>query len=103
MSRPCRIPNCTRNAAPHRLICWTHKNRLHRHQNPELKLRNITDPDTIPPVVEDRLPDHGLTYRDRRTAARLLTEQGAPVEEIAALIGVTPRTIWRWKAAQQAA
>ncbi|MES9522420.1 helix-turn-helix domain-containing protein [Streptomyces capoamus] len=102
MTRRCRIPNCTRNAAPHRLICWTHKNRLYRNQDPHLKLRNITHPEDIPPVVEDRLPDHGLTITDRRTAARQLTARGATPEEIAELIGVTPRTIYRWRAQDRA-
>lgn len=97
-TRPCRIPNCPRNAAPHRHICHTHKNHLYRHADPHLKLRNLTHPEDIPPVVENRLPDHGLTITDRRTAARLLTEQGASAAEIAALIGVTERTVYRWRA-----
>lgn len=103
MTRPCRIDGCPRNAAPGRHICWTHKNRLYRHQNPHLKLRNLTHPDTIPPVVDHRLPDHGLTFTDRRTAARQLTQRGVHASEIAALIGVTERTIYRWKAATRAA
>jgi hypothetical protein len=99
VTRPCRIDGCTRNAAPRRRICWTHKNRLYRRQDPHLKLRVLSEPDTIPPVVQDRLPDHGLTFTDRRTAARQLSERNVPVEEIAALIGVTPRTVYRWRAA----
>ena len=98
MTRRCRIPGCTRNAAPRRHLCHTHKNRLYRHQDPHLKLRNLTHPDDIPPVVENRLPDHGLTYTDRRTAAQQLATRGAHPSEIAALIGVTERTIYRWQA-----
>ena len=96
-TRLCRIPDCRNNAAPHRRICWTHKNRLYRHQDPHLKLRNLTHPEDIPPVVDDRLPDHGLTFTDRRIAARQLAAQGVSAEEIAALIGVTPRTVYRWR------
>jgi hypothetical protein len=103
MTRPCRIPDCTRNAAPRRHICWTHKNRLYRGQSPEFQLRHITHPEDIPPVVEDRLPDHGLTHTDRRTAARQLTAAGVHPREIASLLGVTERTVWRWKAADRAA
>ncbi|MGK9463964.1 helix-turn-helix domain-containing protein [Streptomyces sp. G6] len=96
--RPCRFDDCPNPAAPHRKICWTHKNRLYRARAPHLKIRNLTEPDTIPPVVEDRLPDHGLTYTDRRTAARQLLDAGVHPAEIAQLIGVTERTVYRWKA-----
>ncbi|CAM5391253.1 helix-turn-helix domain-containing protein [Streptomyces sp. NPDC059459] len=49
-------------------------------------------------VVRDRLPDWGLTRRSRRIAAQQLTERDVSVEEIAELIGVTPRTVYRWRA-----
>jgi hypothetical protein len=48
-------------------------------------------------VVEDRLPDWGLTRLGRRIAARRLAEREAPVEEVAELIGVDPRTVYRWR------
>lgn len=96
MTRQCHITGCTRPAAPGRRICWTHKNRRHRNANP--KLSTATHPDTIPPVVEDRLPDHGLTRTDRRTAARLLAAQDVHPSEIAHLLGVTERTVYRWQA-----
>lgn len=101
MTRPCRIDDCPRNAAPHRRLCWTHKNHLYRGQG--TPLRQLTHPDTIPPVVEDRLPDHGLTITDRRTAARQLADQGVHPATIADLIGVTERTVYRWQAARKAA
>ena len=96
MTRPCRIDGCPRNAAPRRLVCWSHKNGL------GAPLREVTHPDTIPPVVEDRLPDHGLTITDRRTAAQQLGERGVHASEIAALLGVTERTVYRWQAARKA-
>ena len=102
MTRRCRIDGCTRNAAPRRRICWTHKNRLYRYRDPDSQLRHITHPDTIPPVVDHRLPDHGLTFPDRRTAAALLADRGVHPAEIAELIGVTERTVYRWKAATAA-
>ncbi|MFF9624235.1 helix-turn-helix domain-containing protein [Streptomyces griseosporeus] len=49
-------------------------------------------------VVHDRLPDWGLTRLGRRIAARQLTERNASVEEISELIGVDPRTVYRWRA-----
>lgn len=56
------------------------------------------DEDDIEFVVRDRLPDWGLTRRGRRIAAQRLTERDASVEEIAGLIGVAPRTVYRWRA-----
>lgn len=54
--------------------------------------------DEIAFVVEDRLPDWGLTRLGRRVAARQLAERDASVEEVAGLIGVDPRTVYRWRA-----
>lgn len=48
-------------------------------------------------VVRDRLPDWGLTRLGRRIVARQLSERNATPEEIAELIGVTPRTVYRWR------
>lgn len=52
----------------------------------------------IASVVEDRLPDWGLTRLSQRIASRQLAERDAPVEEVAELIGVAPRTVYRWRA-----
>jgi len=59
--------------------------------------------DDIAFVVEDRLPDHGLTRLGRRIAARQLAERDAPVDEVAELIGVDRRTVWRWRAEERQA
>jgi hypothetical protein len=48
-------------------------------------------------VVQDRLPDHGLTRLGRRIAARELLDRNASVDEVAGLIGVDPRTVYRWR------
>lgn len=48
-------------------------------------------------VVHDRLPDHGLTRAGRRIAARQLAERNVPVDEVAGLVGVDPRTVYRWR------
>ncbi|MEH0650692.1 helix-turn-helix domain containing protein [Streptomyces scabiei] len=61
----------------------------------------FTDTDTdsdIDAVVHNRLPDWGLTRTGRRTATRQLTAQNATAEQIADLLGVTPRTVYRWRA-----
>lgn len=59
------------------------------------------DADDVASVVDDRLPDWGLTRIDQRIAARQLAERDAAVEEIAELIGVTPRTVYRWQAEER--
>jgi transposase-like protein len=57
----------------------------------------------IASVVEHRLPDHGLTRLGRRIAARQLLDKNVPVNEIAQLIGVDPRTVYRWRREERAA
>jgi hypothetical protein len=52
-------------------------------------------------VVRDRLPDWGLTRLGRRLAARKLAEIETPVEEVAELIGVDTRTVYRWRAEER--
>lgn len=98
MNRPCRIDGCRNTAIPRRTVCGPHKYRLNRQAHACIDLRAETEPDRIPPVVEDRLPDWGLTLADRRTAARELRERGVRAGEIARLLGVTERTVYRWHA-----
>jgi hypothetical protein len=54
-------------------------------------------------VVHHRLPDHGLTRASRRIAARQLAERSVPVDEVAELLGVDPRTVYRWRREERAA
>lgn len=56
-----------------------------------------TDAD-IAAVVHDRLPDWDLTPASRRTAAQQLAAQGVHPAEIARLLGVSVRTVYRWQA-----
>lgn len=103
MTRLCRIGGCLRNAAKRRSVCWQHKYRLANFGDPHTDWHTLTDPDQLHTVVDNRLPDHGLTYRDRRTAAAQLNAAGLHPRQIAALLGVSERTIWRWQAAGRAA
>ena len=70
---------------------------FHARETVRLRLAELIGTDT-PPVVDDRLPDHSLTHTDRRTAAQLLAAQGVHPSQIAHLIGVTERTVYRWQA-----
>lgn len=58
---------------------------------------STTDDLDIDFVVHDRVPDHGLTRASRRIAARRLWERNVTVDEVAGLVGVDPRTVYRWR------
>jgi len=62
---------------------------------------STVDEDDIDFVVHDRLPDHGLTRASRRIAARRLADRDVSVDEVAGLIGVDPRTVYRWRREDQ--
>lgn len=64
-------------------------------------MTTATEADDIAAVVEDRLPDWGLTRPDRRIAAQLLGERGVHASVVADLIGVSERTVYRWQAARR--
>lgn len=98
MTRPCRVDGCPRNAAPHKTCCYCHGRRIRIYGDPHTTSRTLSYPDEVRAVVEDRLPDHGLTYTDRITAIRQLTGRGVSAAEIAGLLGVTERTVYRWRA-----
>ncbi|WP_306317289.1 MULTISPECIES: helix-turn-helix domain-containing protein [unclassified Streptomyces] len=66
------------------------------HENRETW--STTDQYDIGLVVDDRLPDWGLTRLGRQSAARQLAAHNVPVAEIAELVGVSERTVWRWAA-----
>ena len=70
---------------------------LHWFNFLDVRKRSTVDDMDIAFVVRDRLPDHGLTRASRRIAARQLAERNASVDEVAGLIGVDPRTVWRWR------
>ncbi|HEY9370409.1 helix-turn-helix domain-containing protein [Streptomyces sp.] len=48
-------------------------------------------------IVREARPVEGLTRLERVLVARGLTERAVPGEEIARIVGVTPRTVWRWR------
>ena len=62
--------------------------------------RPADDPEDIYDVVHGRYPDTQLTPTGRQTVYRQLAGKARP-EEIAALLGVTERTVYRWQAAHR--
>ncbi|MGW2223863.1 helix-turn-helix domain-containing protein [Streptomyces formicae] len=48
-------------------------------------------------IVREARPVEGLTRLERVLVARGLTERRVPGAEIARIVGVAPRTVWRWR------
>jgi hypothetical protein len=96
--RHCRITNCTRTARPGRHICDLHRIRLYRHRNPHFTTWAVADEHDVATIISQQRPTPGLTRLERKLVARGLTDHGLPAEEIARILNVTPRTVYRWRA-----
>lgn len=48
-------------------------------------------------IVRDPRPVEGLSRLERVMVARGLTERRVPAGEIARVVGVTPRCVYRWR------
>lgn len=96
LTRHCRIMDCPRTAAPHRTLCYTHKSRRERHGTYGVPPRE-PDQITVDSVVTARRALPGITLIERRAAGLKFTDLGLPAEEIARILGVTPRTVVRWR------
>ncbi|NJL92283.1 MAG: helix-turn-helix domain-containing protein [Anaerolineae bacterium] len=57
------------------------------------------EPQGAPETALQRLLDHPQVYVRNRAAIVVLTEQGWTVEQIAAEVGVSPKTVEKWQAA----
>ncbi len=97
MPRPCRINECPRNAAPRKTLCHTHRGRIRHHGNPHFTQWTVADDHDIQTVVREQRPTPGLTRLERVKAGQALTAHGLPAHEIARILGVTPRTVYRWR------
>ena len=101
MNRPCRILGCPRNAAPSKTICHTCRHRIRNHGNPHFTTWTVADETEVELLVHNPRPVHGLTRLEQRLVAAGLTARDMPADEIARLLNVTPRTVYRWRAAQR--
>ena len=98
MTRRCRIDDCTNEPRPGRRICFMHRNRIHRHGDPDFTQWTVADETDVQLLVAQRRSTEGLTRLERILLARGLTEQGLSAAEIACILGVTDRTVFRWRA-----
>jgi hypothetical protein len=98
VTRPCRIDNCTRTARTGRTLCDRHRKRIALHHDPHFNTWTVADANEVELLVRDPRPVHGLTRLERRLIALGLTERDMPADEIARILDVTPRTVYRWRA-----
>lgn len=103
MTRPCRIDDCPRNAAPRKTLCHTHRHRIRRYGDPNFTTWTTADEDEVELIVRHPRPVQGLTRLEQRLIAQGLTQRGANADQIAYVVGVDPRTIYRWRARSRAA
>lgn len=97
MHRPCRITNCPRNAIHGRTLCHTHKRRIALYNNPHHTTWTVADDHDVAAIIREQRPTQGLTRLERILVAQGLTQHGLPAHEIARILGVHPRTIYRWR------
>lgn len=97
MHRHCRITGCTAAPRPGRRICFKHRTRITRHGDPNHTEWTVADEQDVAAIIRDARPAPGLTRLERIKVARGLTDHGLPAAEIARILTVTPRTIYRWR------
>jgi transcriptional regulator with PAS, ATPase and Fis domain len=103
MSRRCRIDNCTHTALTGRHLCGMHKQRIARHQNPDFTQWTVADDHDVQALIREQRPADGLTRLERVKVAQGLTDHGLPATEIARILGVHQRTVYRWRTPTPAA
>jgi len=99
VTRPCRIDDCGTNAAPRKTLCEKHRHRIRIHGDPHFTTWTSADPDEVDLLIRHPRPVHGLTRLEQRLIAQGLTARDMPAEEIARILHVHPRTVYRWRAA----
>ena len=101
--RHCRITDCPTPAAKRRHNCYRHYHRNRRHGDPHNTTRTVADDQDVATIIREQRPTQGLTRLERVLVAQGLTNLGLPAEEIARILAVTPRTVYRWRAQQRTA
>jgi DNA-directed RNA polymerase specialized sigma24 family protein len=96
--RHCRINHCPNPPRPGRRLCSKHKQRIALHGNPDFTQWTVADEHDVAAIIREQRPASGLTRLERVLVAQGLTNQGLPADEIARILGVTPRTVHRWRA-----
>lgn len=98
MTRTCRIDDCTTEAREGRRLCVLHRTRMSRYGDADFTQWTVADETDVELIVSEARPAEGLTRLERVMVARGLTERRVPAQEIARIVGVTPRSVYRWRA-----
>jgi DNA-binding CsgD family transcriptional regulator len=98
VTRHCRIDGCPTPAAKRRNVCYRHHNRIRSHGDPHFHTWQVADDHDVQTVIQQQRPTQGLTRLERVLVAQGLTQLGLPAEDIARILTVTPRTVYRWRA-----
>ncbi|MFJ6729438.1 helix-turn-helix domain-containing protein [Streptomyces sp. NPDC091281] len=97
MTRHCNIGGCTKAARPGRRICSTHRHRLARYGDPHFTQWTVADEADVELIIAEQRPSPGLTRLERIKVGQGLSQIGLPATEIARILGVTERTVYRWR------
>lgn len=101
--RHCRIDGCPTPAAKRRHVCYRHYHRIRRYGDPHFTQWTVADDHDIATVIREQRPDVGLTRLERVKVGQGLSDLGLPATEVARILGVTERTVYRWRATTPAA
>jgi DNA-directed RNA polymerase specialized sigma24 family protein len=96
--RPCHIDDCHKPARTGRRLCDGHRTRITRHGNPHHTEWSVADDHDVQVLIREQRPAAGLTRLERVKVAQGLTDHGLPAAEIARILTVAERTVYRWRA-----
>lgn len=98
MNRHCHVPDCPRTPRRRCRYCHAHLRARRLYGSLHATQWTAADEHDVETVVRDARPTPRLTPRERVMVARALTEKGLPAGEIARIVGVHRRTVYRWRA-----
>lgn len=98
MTRDCRITNCPKPPRRNCHYCYAHLRRRRLYGNFHFTQWGTADDHDVAAIIREQRPAPGLTRLERVMVARGLTRLGLPAAEIARIVGVHPRTVYRWRA-----
>lgn len=96
MNRQCRHDGCTRPAPKNARQCDSCRQRIYRARHPRESAWSIADETDVQLIVEQPRPVDGLTRLERVLVARGI-DRRLPAAEIARVVGVSTRTVYRWR------
>ena len=100
--RHCRITNCTNPPRRRCHYCHAHLRRRRLYGDFHFTQWGTADDHDIQTVIRNQRASTGMTRLERVKAGQGLTQLGLPADEIARILGVTPRTVYRWRSQTRA-